>query len=69
MKSEFKIANEDIAKALSEVKYDGDASDIGNEIGIILGKYIEENKMGWELDSFISGIKHGISITDGTHTN
>ena len=69
MKQEFKIANEDIAKALAEIKYEGDASDIGNEIGIILGKYIDENKMGWELDAFISGIKHGISITDGTHTN
>ena len=34
-----------------------------------LHKYIDENKMGWELDAFISGIKHGISITDGTHTN
>jgi hypothetical protein len=65
--SNFEKAKEEISKALMEVKYIGDASDIGNEIGIILGKYISENEMGWELDSFISGVKHGVSLTDGTH--
>ncbi len=68
MKSQFKKAKEEISKALLDIKYEGDASDIGNEIGIILGKYIDEKEMGWELDAFISGIKHGISITDGTHS-
>jgi len=67
MKSEFKKAKKEIAKALTSISYEGDCSDIGNEIGIIIGKYIDENKMGWELDAFISGIKHGISIADGTH--
>ena len=68
MGKEFKNLRMEISETLSNLKYDnGDASDIGNEIGIILGKYIKENEMGWELDSFISGIKHGISITDGTH--
>ena len=66
----FKRACLEISETLSKLHYEsGDISDIGNEIGIILGKYIDENKMGWELDAFISGIKHGISITDGTHTN
>lgn len=43
-----------------------DIGDVGNEIGIAVGKFIN-NKMGYELDSFISGIKHGISLVDGTH--
>lgn len=68
MSNNFKNISEEISGSLSNLGYDnGDVSDIGNEIGIILGKYINEKEMGWELDSFISGIKHGISITDGTH--
>jgi hypothetical protein len=43
-----------------------DMSDIGNEIGIIAAKYFK-NDLGWEKEDFISGIKHGISLTDGTH--
>ena len=45
-----------------------DLSDIGNEIGIAIGKYIDPNKLGYELESFIAGIKHGISLVDGTHS-
>ena len=44
-----------------------DLSDLGNEIGISIGKYINEARMGYELDSFVSGIKHGVSLIDGTH--
>lgn len=44
-----------------------DLGDVGNEIGIAVGKFINNNKMGYELDSFVSGIKHGISLIDGTH--
>lgn len=43
-----------------------DLSDLGNEIGIVVGNYISD-KMGYEKDDFIHGIKHGISISDGTH--
>lgn len=58
----------EIIDQLNSVKYEGgDLSDIGNEIGIVLGKYIEEEKLGYELSSFIHGIKHGISLTKGTH--
>jgi hypothetical protein len=58
----------EIIEQLNSVKYEnGDLSDIGNEIGIILGKYLEEDKLGYELSSFIHGIEHGISITKGTH--
>lgn len=60
--------NIDICNKLLNIPYkEGDLSDIGNEIGIILGKYIDDNKMGYDLISFISGIKHGISLTNGTH--
>lgn len=44
----------------------GDLSDLGNEIGIIIGQYTND-KMGYEKDDFVSGIRHGISISDGTH--
>ena len=57
----------DIVDTLSNIKYDnGDASDIGNEIGIVIAKHLSD-EMGWDCDSFISGIKHGMSLTDGTH--
>jgi len=64
----FKKACLDISESLSILPYDiGDISDIGNEIGIILGKYIDEHEDGWDKDSFIAGLNHGISLTDGTH--
>jgi hypothetical protein len=44
-----------------------DLSDLGNEIGISIGKHINEAKIGYEMDSFIAGIKHGISLADGSH--
>lgn len=51
----------------STIKNGCDLSDIGNEIGIAIGKYINEDKLGYELESFIAGIRHGISLVDGTH--
>jgi hypothetical protein len=44
-----------------------DLGDLGNEIGILIGKYTDKDKIGYELDSFIAGIKHGVSLTKGTH--
>lgn len=51
---------------LDSMPIKGDISDLGNEIGIILGKYTSDD-IGYELDSFIHGIKHGVSLTKGTH--
>lgn len=53
--------NKQIKKASCRVV---DISDVGNEIGIAIGKYIktEEDKR-----DFIDGIEHGISLIDGTH--
>jgi hypothetical protein len=50
---------------LENVNYDnGDVSDIGNEIGIVLGDFIHTES---ELQDFIQGIRHGMSLTNGTH--
>lgn len=62
---------DDLIKHLESIKNTspmnhGDLSDLGNEIGIIIGQYTNE-KMGYEKDDFVSGIRHGISISDGTH--
>jgi hypothetical protein len=49
-----------------EMNYIGDISDLGNEIGEIVGKiYSDMNQE--EINSFISGFKHGVSLTNGTH--
>jgi hypothetical protein len=48
------------------MEYEGDLSDCGNEIGNIVGsKY--ENMTEGEIEDFITGIRHGISLTNGTH--
>jgi hypothetical protein len=57
----FKRACLEISETLSKLHYEGgDISDIGNEIGIILGNYIDENDHGWNKDGFIAGLNHGI---------
>lgn len=38
--------------------------DISNDIGQIIYKYFTEED---DLDLFIMGLKHGISVMDGTH--
>jgi hypothetical protein len=54
-----------IKTQLEKVNYDnGDISDVGNEIGIVLGEFITTEE---ELNDFITGLKHGISLTNGTH--
>jgi len=59
-----------IEKIINEIKsseyYKGDLSDLGNNIGILVGKYLS-NDLGFEEDDFMSGLKHGISISNGTH--
>jgi hypothetical protein len=54
-----------IKEHMEKVHYkNGDLSDIGNEIGIILGNYVESEQ---DLKDLIQGIRHGISLTNGTH--
>jgi hypothetical protein len=57
-------------KELSPIEEGGepirtDIGDVGNTIGIAVGEFIV--KHGWNKEEFISGIKHGISLKDGTH--
>lgn len=59
----------DLAESLkySKLQNGCDLSDIGNEIGLAIGKYIEKDKLGYEIESLIAGIKHGVNLVDGTH--
>jgi len=61
----FKHILNRIKTQLDNVNYDnGDVSDVGNEIGIVLGEFITTKS---ELQDFITGIRHGMSLTNGTH--
>jgi|AntAceMinimDraft_18_1070375.scaffolds.fasta_scaffold170923_2 hypothetical protein len=42
-----------------------DMSDLGNLIGNVVGKHIVG--LGLEEDDFLSGIIHGLSLTNGKH--
>jgi hypothetical protein len=60
MKNQLK---EGIIEQLTSMRYQHfDESDIGNEVGIVLGKLTPD-----EIDNFMSGLRHGISLSDGTH--
>ena len=63
VKSRIEIIIEELK---SSEYYKGDYSDLGNTFGIVVGKYLSTD-LGFEEDDFISGIKHGISISNGTH--
>ena len=56
------ITRVEIIDRLEDYRYKGDISDIGNEIGIVIGKYSE-----YDIKNFISGLNHGISLSNGTH--
>ena len=60
-----KVASVMCEKAL-DVKYKGDISDLGNEIGYCLGQVMKDLTEQQTTD-FIHGIRHGISLTNGTH--
>jgi hypothetical protein len=54
----------EIISQLASIDYSGDLPDIGNEIGIVIAKYFDKENT---VEDFIHGLKHGISLTDGTH--
>jgi hypothetical protein len=63
---DFKEINSKISEHLQSIQYIGDLSDIGNEIGISIGNsLVNMNKD--EIDLFITGFRHGVSLTNGTH--
>jgi hypothetical protein len=49
---------------LENIGYCGDMTDIGNEIGIAIGNKFDKDNT---IEDFFSGLKHGISLADGTH--
>jgi hypothetical protein len=54
-----------ISESLSKVSYEnGDLSDVGNEVGIAIGNYITTEQ---DFKDFVSGLRHGISLTNGEH--
>jgi hypothetical protein len=64
---DFKKIMTDISVKLPTIPYDnGDISDIGNEIGFAVGSILE-NVTQQEINDFISGFRHGVSLTNGTH--
>lgn len=59
------IANS-LKERADQIQYMGDVSDLGNEIGAIVG-HAYENMSEEEIEDFITGLRHGISLTNGTH--
>lgn len=65
--NKFKKVCFEISERLYNLPYDNaDLSDVGNEIGIIISKYFNDDH-SWDKESFISGLNHGISITEDPH--
>lgn len=59
-----KILNK-LTTSLQKVNYaNGDISDVGNEVGFAIGEHLSTDE---ELKDFIAGLKHGISLKNGTH--
>jgi hypothetical protein len=69
--TDFEQIKIDIINQLSRMPYKvGDIDDIGNEIGIAIGKYTmlkNAEAIGTSKSHFICGLEHGISLIDGTH--
>ena len=59
------IANT-LKEAVNRMEYIGDISDLGNEIGITVGNAYE-NMTEENINDFIFGFRHGVSLTNGTH--
>lgn len=62
----LKKLSEIISEISEEVTYFGDLSDFGNEIGVAIGEMFPD-MTEQEVSEVISGLKHGISLTNGTH--
>jgi len=63
--TEFEKISNTLVISLANISYkNGDISDIGNEIGIAIGEYLSTDE---ELNDFISGLKHGVTLKNGTN--
>jgi len=47
-----------------DIGYYGDMSDFGNEVGIVVGQFFKSKE---DIEDFIVGLRHGVSLSDGTH--
>jgi hypothetical protein len=66
-KLKFKETLISLGNDLTKVNYNnGDIGDIGNEVGFKLGSILK-NLNDDEINDFIHGFKHGVSLTNGTH--
>jgi len=59
------IANT-LKEAANRMEYIGDISDLGNEIGVTVG-HAYKNMTEENINDFIFGFRHGVSLTNGTH--
>lgn len=65
-KTKFLKLAKQISNQLDSIQYrHGDVSDIGNEIGIAMGEHL---KTDTDVSDFISGLTHGISLKNNTHS-
>jgi hypothetical protein len=55
---------QEIMVQLANIDYEGDMSDIGNEVGIAIGTKFDKDNT---IEDFIHGLRHGVSLADGTH--
>lgn len=67
MSAVMKVIAAVVAYEITHAKQMDDLGDLGNEIGIIIQRYFEDDEMGFNLDSFIDGVKHGVSLGDNSH--
>jgi hypothetical protein len=65
-KSKLNYIANTLKEAVNRMEYTGDMSDLGNEIGITVGNAYE-NMTEENINDFISGFRHGVSLTNGTH--
>jgi len=47
-----------------DINYYGDIIDFGNEVGIVVGQFFKSKE---DIEDFITGLRHGVSLVDGTH--
>jgi len=65
----FKETLHSLSNGLNKVEYEnGDLSDVGNEVGFILGNLLPDMSDD-EISIFISGFRHGVSLTNGSHNS
>ena len=69
--TDFEQIKKDIIKELESIPYElASIDDIGNHIGIAIGKYTmlkDAEELQTSKSLFICGLEHGISLIEGTH--